>query len=50
MHQQGKVSAGKLAEWFFAPRAKVEEYLAELQKKQENGMGEGDEQDEKAHI
>src|SRR5437588_11740806 len=44
LHENEKVSAGKLAEWLFAPRAKVEDYLAELRKDQENGIGDGEDE------
>lgn len=42
LHEEDKVSAGKLAEWLFAPRSKVDEYLAGLRKDQENGIGDGE--------
>lgn len=44
LHENEKVSAGKLAEWLFAPRTKVEDYLAELRKDQENGIGDGEDE------
>jgi Zn-dependent peptidase ImmA (M78 family)/DNA-binding XRE family transcriptional regulator len=44
LHENDKVSAGKLAEWLFAPRAKVEDYLADLRKSQENGIGDGEDE------
>jgi Zn-dependent peptidase ImmA (M78 family)/DNA-binding transcriptional regulator YiaG len=44
LHENEKISAGKLAEWLFAPRAKVEEYLADLRKDQENGIGDGEDE------
>lgn len=44
LHENEKVSAGKLAEWLFAPRTKVEDYLAELRNEQENGIGDGEDE------
>lgn len=35
LHQSADVSAGKLAEWFFATRLTVEDYLASLSRRQE---------------
>lgn len=42
LHETEKASAGKVAEWLFAPRILVEEYLAELGRQQENGIGGGE--------
>ena len=41
-HESDKASAGKLAEWFFTPRIKIEDYLAKLSNDQENGFGGGE--------
>ncbi len=35
LHQEGNISTGKLAEWFFTPRHILEEYLAKLREKEE---------------
>jgi Zn-dependent peptidase ImmA (M78 family)/DNA-binding XRE family transcriptional regulator len=42
LHEKEKASAGKLAEWLFAPRGTVDDYLAALGQEQENGIGGGD--------
>lgn len=44
LHENQKASAGKLAEWVFAPRTKVEEYLTDLSREQENGIGGGEDE------
>jgi Zn-dependent peptidase ImmA (M78 family) len=41
LHQADKISTGKLAEWFFAPRHVMEEYLTELSSAKENAISEG---------
>jgi Zn-dependent peptidase ImmA (M78 family)/transcriptional regulator with XRE-family HTH domain len=41
LHQADKISTGKLAEWFFAPRHVMEEYLAELSSAKENAISDG---------
>lgn len=41
LYESEKASAGKLAEWLFAPRLKVEEFLAELRQEPEYGIGGG---------
>jgi Zn-dependent peptidase ImmA (M78 family)/DNA-binding XRE family transcriptional regulator len=38
LYENQKATTGKLAEWFFAPRTKVEEYLTALIQEQENGI------------
>lgn len=35
LYQDGQVSVGKLAEWFFTPRHVLEEYIAKLREKEE---------------
>ena len=35
LYQEGQVSVGKLAEWFFTPRHVLEEYIAKLRDKEE---------------
>jgi Zn-dependent peptidase ImmA (M78 family) len=35
LYQEGQVSVGKLAEWFFTPRHVLEEYIAKLREKEE---------------
>jgi Zn-dependent peptidase ImmA (M78 family)/DNA-binding XRE family transcriptional regulator len=44
LHEKERASAGKLAEWLFAPRMKVEGYLADLGREQENGIGGGEDE------
>jgi Zn-dependent peptidase ImmA (M78 family)/DNA-binding XRE family transcriptional regulator len=44
LHEREKASAGKVAEWLFAPRIKVEGYLADLGREQENGIGGGEDE------
>jgi hypothetical protein len=41
LHQADKISTGKLAEWFFAPRHVMEEYLTELSSAKENAISDG---------
>jgi Zn-dependent peptidase ImmA (M78 family)/DNA-binding XRE family transcriptional regulator len=49
LHQADKISTGKLAEWFFAPRHVIEAYLAELSRAKENAISDGpDHEDELA--
>ena len=38
LYQDGKVTTGKLAEWFFTPRHLVDEYLDELAKKKDDSI------------
>jgi len=38
LHQEEKISSGKLAEWFFAPRHQLEDYLAELSRAKHNAI------------
>ena len=40
LHENSKASAGKLAEWFFTSRIKIEEYLANLGREAESGLSE----------
>ena len=40
LHESGKASAGKLAEWFFTSRGKIEDYLANLGWEVESGLTE----------
>jgi len=42
LYENGKASAGKLEDWFFAPRSIVEDYLRRLGKAQETGIGADD--------
>ena len=41
LHQADKISTGKLAEWFFAPRHVMEAYLTELSSAKENAISDG---------
>lgn len=50
LHQEAKVSTGKLAEWFFTPRHVVENYLAELASSKDNAIPADSNRDEEAEI
>jgi transcriptional regulator with XRE-family HTH domain len=41
LHQQDKISTGKLAEWFFAPRHVMDDYLTKLSSAKENAISDG---------
>lgn len=41
LHQADKISTGKLAEWFFAPRHVMEAYLTELSREKEDAFSDG---------
>ncbi len=46
LHQAEKITTGKLAEWFFAPRHVMDEYLAELAGVKDDSIPEDPEQEE----
>jgi len=41
LHQAEKITTGKLAEWFFAPRHVIDEYLTELASAKDNAISDG---------
>ncbi len=46
--QEGKITSGKLAEWFFAPRHVAEEYLADLSRAKDMAISEDPNHEEEA--
>jgi Zn-dependent peptidase ImmA (M78 family)/transcriptional regulator with XRE-family HTH domain len=50
LHQEEKISSGKLAEWFFAPRHQAEDYLAELSRAKRNTIAADSNHDEEPEV